>query len=75
MTTMTPGARFRAALGEEKPLQVPGAICAYHATLAKAYDPYGFVRDAFLQRRLYLVYDGNPPEQLMEDPLEDQPPD
>jgi methylisocitrate lyase len=36
MTTMTPGARFRAALKEEKPLQVPGAICAYHATLAKA---------------------------------------
>jgi phospholipid-binding lipoprotein MlaA len=40
------------------------------ATLAKAYDPYGFVRDAFLQRRLYLVYDGNPPEQLLDDPLE-----
>src|SRR5512133_980977 len=36
MTTMTPGAKFRAALKEEKPLQVPGAICAYHATLAKA---------------------------------------
>jgi methylisocitrate lyase len=36
MTTLTPGARFRAALKEEKPLQVPGAICAYHATLAKA---------------------------------------
>jgi methylisocitrate lyase len=33
---MTPGAKFRAALKEEKPLQVPGAICAYHATLAKA---------------------------------------
>jgi hypothetical protein len=28
------------------------------------------VRDAFLQRRLYLVYDGNPPEQLLDDPLE-----
>jgi phospholipid-binding lipoprotein MlaA len=41
------------------------------ATLAKTYDPYGFVRDAFLQRRLYLVYDGNPPEQLMDDPMED----
>lgn len=40
------------------------------ATLAKAYDPYGFVRDAFLQRRLYLVHDGNPPEQLLDDPLE-----
>ena len=36
MTTMTPGARFRAALKEERPLQVPGAICAYHASLAKA---------------------------------------
>jgi len=36
MTTMSPGARFRAALQEEQPLQVPGAICAYHATLAKA---------------------------------------
>jgi methylisocitrate lyase len=31
----SPGARFRAALTEEKPLQVPGAICAYHAILAE----------------------------------------
>jgi methylisocitrate lyase len=36
MTTLSPGARFRAAIKEEKPLQVPGAINAYHATLAKA---------------------------------------
>ena len=33
---MTPGEKFRQALKEEKPLQVPGAICAYHAVLAKA---------------------------------------
>src|SRR5215218_11041910 len=33
---MSPGAKFRQALNEEKPLQVPGAICAYHAILAKA---------------------------------------
>jgi methylisocitrate lyase len=33
---MTPGAKFRQALREEKPLQIPGAINAYHATLAKA---------------------------------------
>src|SRR5215470_19018657 len=33
---MTPGAKFRQALKEEKPLQVPGAICAYHTILAKA---------------------------------------
>ncbi|MBC8022581.1 MAG: methylisocitrate lyase [Burkholderiales bacterium] len=33
---MTPGAKFRQALREEKPLQVVGAINAYHAILAKA---------------------------------------
>ena len=33
---MTPGQKFRQALKDERPLQVPGAICAYHATLAKA---------------------------------------
>jgi methylisocitrate lyase len=32
---MTPGDKFRKALGEEKPLQVIGTICAYHAHLAK----------------------------------------
>src|SRR6267142_2159602 len=33
---MTPGAKFRQALKEEKPLQIVGAINAYHAILAKA---------------------------------------
>jgi methylisocitrate lyase len=32
---MTPGAKFRQALGEERPLQVIGAICAYHARMAQ----------------------------------------
>jgi methylisocitrate lyase len=32
----SPGARFRAALGEEKPLQVAGVINAYTARMAKA---------------------------------------
>jgi methylisocitrate lyase len=32
---MTPGAKFRQAVREERPLQVIGAICAYHALLAK----------------------------------------
>ncbi len=31
----SPGARFRAAVAAERPLQVPGAICAYHAILAE----------------------------------------
>jgi methylisocitrate lyase len=33
---MTPGGKFRQALKDEKPLQVVGAINAYHAILAKA---------------------------------------
>ena len=33
---MTPGQKFRQALKDEKPLQIPGAINAYHATLAKS---------------------------------------
>jgi len=32
---MTAGEKFRKALAEEKPLQVIGAICAYHALLAR----------------------------------------
>jgi methylisocitrate lyase len=35
MTATTPGAKFRDALAAERPLQVPGAICAYHAILAE----------------------------------------
>jgi methylisocitrate lyase len=35
MTQNSPGAKFRQALKEESPLQVIGAICAYHALLAK----------------------------------------
>ncbi|CAG1011260.1 methylisocitrate lyase [Rhizobiaceae bacterium] len=32
---MTPGQTLREALAAEKPLQIPGAICAYHAILAQ----------------------------------------
>ena len=32
---MNAGAKFRKAVAEEKPLQIAGAICAYHALLAK----------------------------------------
>jgi methylisocitrate lyase len=32
---MTPGEQFRSALASERPLQVPGAINAYHAILAQ----------------------------------------
>jgi phospholipid-binding lipoprotein MlaA len=35
--------------------------------LNQAYDQYGIIRDAWLQRREYLVYDGAPPEPTLED--------
>src|SRR5690349_10872518 len=35
MTTLSAGAKFRLAVSEEKPLQVVGAINAYHARLAE----------------------------------------
>jgi methylisocitrate lyase len=35
MQASSAGARFRAAVAAERPLQVPGAICAYHAILAE----------------------------------------
>ncbi len=28
----------------------------------EAFDPYLFLREAYLQNREYLIYDGNPPE-------------
>ena len=33
----------------------------------EAYDPYAFVRDAYLQRRQYAVYDGDVPAEQLED--------
>lgn len=43
------------------------------AQLQSAYDPYAFIRDAYLQRREYLVHDGNPPldEDYYDDLYED----
>ncbi|MCC7328765.1 MAG: VacJ family lipoprotein [Gammaproteobacteria bacterium] len=29
----------------------------------QAFDPYAFVRDAYLQNRLFRIYDGHPPEE------------
>jgi phospholipid-binding lipoprotein MlaA len=43
------------------------------AALDRAFDRYAFIRDAYLQRREYQVYDGSPPEQPLEDPLEEFP--
>ncbi len=37
-----------------------------------AVDPYAFMREAFLQRRAYLIHDGNPPMPDLFDELEEE---
>jgi phospholipid-binding lipoprotein MlaA len=34
--------------------------------LDSAYDPYAFLRDAYRQRRVYMLYDGNPPASVID---------
>ena len=34
--------------------------------LASAYDPYVFIRDAYRQQRVYQIYDGSPPDKVIE---------
>jgi phospholipid-binding lipoprotein MlaA len=41
------------------------------ATLERAFDPYAFVRDAWLQRREFEIYDGNPPPETLEEEIFD----
>ncbi len=63
------------------PLGVLGAI-DYRARLSgpmkirdeAALDPYLFVRDAYLQQRKHLIYDGNPPPDVYEDLMREEPP-
>jgi phospholipid-binding lipoprotein MlaA len=42
-------------------------------TLKNVYDPYAFIRDAYLQRRAYLVSDGKTNDEPLVDPGDDTP--
>ena len=42
-------------------------------TLQRTYDPYAFIRDAWVQQREFNVFDGNPPPETLEDVLEEEP--
>lgn len=41
-------------------------LLSSEGTLDAAYDRYGVMRDAWLQRREYLIFDGEPPEEALE---------
>ncbi len=42
-------------------VQIRASLLPQDEAYRNAYDPYVFLRDAWLQRREYLIYDGNPP--------------
>jgi phospholipid-binding lipoprotein MlaA len=44
------------------------ALLPLDETLQKVFDPYAFIRDAYLQRRAYLVSDGKVTEEVLVDP-------
>ncbi|MEQ1579981.1 MAG: VacJ family lipoprotein [Steroidobacteraceae bacterium] len=44
------------------------------AQIANVFDRYAFMRDAWAQRREYMIFDGSPPEPTFDDePLDDAP--
>jgi phospholipid-binding lipoprotein MlaA len=47
------------------------ALLPLDETLKNVYDPYAFVRDAYLQRRAYLISDGKITEEPLVDPGDD----
>jgi len=48
------------------------ALLPLDETLAGTYDPYAFIRNAYLQRRDFLVKDGDVEEEPLEDPGVDE---
>ena len=47
-------------------VQLRASLLSTDQFLSSAYDPYVLLRDAYIQRRNYLIYHGNPPASLLE---------
>jgi len=43
-------------------VQARASLLLASEQIDEAFDPYLFLREAYLQNREYLIYDGNPPE-------------
>lgn len=52
-------------------IQIRAALLPQDEAILGSYDPYVFIRDAWLQRREYLIYDGVPPTPDYEAYLEE----
>ena len=48
-------------------VQLRASLLSTDQFLSSAYDPYVLMRDAYIQRRNYLIYHGDPPASLLED--------
>jgi phospholipid-binding lipoprotein MlaA len=48
------------------------SLLSLDATLERTYDPYGFIRDAWIQRREFEIFDGNPPPELLDEEFMDE---
>ena len=49
-------------------LNARAALLPLDETLQKVFDPYAFIRDAYLQRRAFLVSDGKISDEVLVDP-------
>jgi len=52
-------------------LDTRAELLSLDETLKKVFDPYAFIRDAYLQRRAYLVSDGKVTDEVLVDPGDD----
>ena len=52
-------------------LQIRASLLPQDKALYESYDPYLFLRDAWLQNRAYLIHDGDPPSPDYEDYLDE----
>jgi len=53
--------RYKNAVTLASIVDARAALMDANASIDGAYDPYSFVRDAYLQHRRYEIFDGNPP--------------
>ena len=66
-------ARYRNADTLGNQIDARAGLLDLDSTIDSAYDPYAFVRDAWIQHRRFQLYNGNPPMQYPDYP--DLPPD
>jgi phospholipid-binding lipoprotein MlaA len=65
---------FKYGLYLPEVVDIRASLLPLDDTLKRTYDPYAFVRDAYLQRRAYLVSDGNGVDEPLVDPGADEAP-